>query len=522
MHFTGKIGDVIDISGSNFSRISRVLFSNAGSNFSVPNDNLIKARVPEGVAWDYIKIISDDRSATGISSKKFAPEPLIQDYYPTSGIYGDTISITGLAFSGVSAVTFNGLEASHSVQNNYFITATVPSGDTRGDLTVHGQSGLSYTAVNSFSPQVIVTGFSPTSGIPGVSINIYGKYFFDELMYTGNQSGKYLVSYGKNIYSGYVEKISDTHLSGEIPALLVDGGISVARNDSVESGVQYYIKSESDFDVLALGAPVINASATITGFYSSYYGNQPIIFGSRNVGTDKNGKGLSLGLLNSSSTGSFLNGASGLGEITESSYASPGSNFSWFIDGDFSPQSKLTNEVFGEPGEFNFTTDIYCPCTGDEPPNSCGRVGIDCSVSPAFTMGTFTANPETAELDSFQAFSTPTEGALDAGEYWIAVEMNQLAAFGLSASRSISNQKVKILPSIGNREISYGTSLDTFSQTANSTTQVIDGHKYVISYDSLGAAINTGIYGTPGVTKNVVKSMKQSANWKGFGSAGPI
>ena len=99
MHFTGKIGDVIDISGSNFSRISRVLFSNAGSSFSVPNDNLIKARVPEGVAWDYIKIISDDRNATGISSKKFAPEPLIQDYYPISGIYGDTIYITGLAFS---------------------------------------------------------------------------------------------------------------------------------------------------------------------------------------------------------------------------------------------------------------------------------------------------------------------------------------------------------------------------------------------------------------------------------------
>ena len=71
MQLTGKIGETIDISGSNFSRISRVLFSDVKSEFQIVSENLIKARVPEGAAWDYIKIISDERNATGISSEKF-------------------------------------------------------------------------------------------------------------------------------------------------------------------------------------------------------------------------------------------------------------------------------------------------------------------------------------------------------------------------------------------------------------------------------------------------------------------
>ena len=497
MEFTGKIGSLIDISGNGFSRISRVLFSEAKSNFSVLNDNLIKARVPEEVAWDYVKIISDERNTTGTSSQKFAPEPLIQDYYPSSGVYGDTITITGLAFSGVSKVTFNGLEASYSVNNNYYISATVPSGNTRGDLVVHGQSGLSNTAVKSFEPQILVTGFSPTSGVTGVSINIYGKYFFDELMYTGNQSGKYLVSYGKNLYSGYVEKISDTHLSGNIPESLLDGGISVAANNSAESQVNFYEKSAAQFDVLALGLPTINSVGTITGFYSSYYGNQPIIFGTQNVGTDTNGKGLSLALIKAGQTGIFLSGTSGLSQITSLNSDS----FIYIKDGEISDQAKASPEVFGGAGEFNFYEDAYDPSAG-------------LTVSPPFTVPVFSANPETAGTDDFQALASPTEAALPPGEYYIAVEMNQLAAYGLESSRAISSNKVKILSSIASKSIGYGSSVAEFEQTANSTVQTIDGHKYVINYDSSGAVVSTGIYGTPGVDSTVVSSLP--ASWKGF------
>jgi hypothetical protein len=135
-------------------------------------------------------------------------------------------------------------------------------------------------------------------------------------------------------------------------------------------------------------------------------------------------------------------------------------------------------------------------------------------VSPPFTVPVFSANPETAGTDDFQAFASPTETALPPGEYYIAVEMNQLAAYGLDSSRAISSNKVKILSSIASKSIGYGSSITEFEQTANSTVQTIDGHKYVINYDSSGVAVSTGIYGTPGVNSTVVSSL--SANWKGF------
>jgi hypothetical protein len=526
MQFTGKIGDVIDISGNGFSRVSRVLFSEAKSRFETVSDTLIKARVPEGAAWDYIKIISDERNVTGVSSQKFCPEPLIEDYSLKSGVYGDSISITGKAFSGIYEATFNGITGAITAHTNYYATATVPSGDVRGDLIIHGQSGLSNTARIKFSPEVLVTGFSPTSGITGTSINIYGKYFFDELMYTGNQSGKYLVSYGKNIYSGYVEKISDTHLSGKIPAELVDGPISIARNDSVEGAVQYYSAdpfaqgSRVDFNVLGLGPPAIIASSTITGFYSSYYGNQPIIFNTKNIGTDKNGRGLSIGLLNSSSTGSFLSGASGLVEITESSNASQGVNWAWTSNGRVSDQASQSGvNVFGEPGEYNFFDDIYCPCPPGESQQSCGKVGIDCDINEPFYTAQFSADPEESSQGVFQAFASPTEEALEPGEYFIAVHQEERAPYGLEASRAISNVKVKMLASIVNSSITFGFDPTTFGQTAGSSVQIISGKQYLVSYNSAGVAVNTGIHKSPGFTKNTILTAVQSCSgcWRNFG-----
>ena len=498
MQFTGKIGELVDISGNNFSRISRVLFSDAPSNFKIVNDNLIQARVPENAAWDYIKIISDERSVTGTSSQKFCPEPLIQDYYLTSGIYGDTISITGQAFSGLLSGSLNGLSVKITADTNYYATGVVPSGDARGNLIVYGQSGLSNTSKLKFSPQVLVTGFYPTSGIPGDPINIYGKYFFDELMYTGDQTGKYLVSYGSNRYSGYVEKISDTHLSGKIPNSLIDGGISVARNDSVLGGELYYERSSLSYDVLALGNPEILCGAgTLTGFYSSYYGNQPITFGTKNIGTDKNGKGLYLGLINSTQTGAFMSGTSGLLEITEASYASAGSAFLYIQDGAESDQSKNNAEAYGGVGEFVFYEDGYNP-----------DAGVD--INPAFNVPSFTANPETADTESFQALASPTEAAIIPGDYYIVSLQNQLAAYGTTGSRAMGNQKVKILPRIANRPTPYGSSFSIFSQTAGSSTQTINGQQHVVNHNSAGVAISTGIHKVAGIKNLTVTPLMRN------------
>ena len=73
---------VIQISGSNFYRISEVRFdNNTGVKFNVVNSNIIQAYVPENANLGYISVVSSLRELTGISSTKFTPTPFISGLY---------------------------------------------------------------------------------------------------------------------------------------------------------------------------------------------------------------------------------------------------------------------------------------------------------------------------------------------------------------------------------------------------------------------------------------------------------
>ncbi|HZQ24852.1 MAG TPA: choice-of-anchor tandem repeat GloVer-containing protein [Terriglobales bacterium] len=53
-----------------------------------------------------------------------------------SGSVGQTAEILGQGFSGASAVSFNGVSATFTVKSNTYLTATVPTGATSGQVTV--------------------------------------------------------------------------------------------------------------------------------------------------------------------------------------------------------------------------------------------------------------------------------------------------------------------------------------------------------------------------------------------------
>lgn len=79
--------------------------------------------------------------------------PSISGFAPGSGPVGASVVISGANFSGATAVRFNGVSTSYTINNASQITATVPVGVTAGPLTVTTPGGTA-TSTGNF----IVTG----------------------------------------------------------------------------------------------------------------------------------------------------------------------------------------------------------------------------------------------------------------------------------------------------------------------------------------------------------------------------
>jgi hypothetical protein len=118
---------------------------------------------------------------------RFAPSalaaPSIIDFAPTSGAQGDVISVYGGGFSGATAVTFNGTNASsYSVNSDTALVATVPAGATTGPICVTsggstGCSSSNFTIGSSGGTAPSVTDFTPTTEGVTQPVMIEGAHF---------------------------------------------------------------------------------------------------------------------------------------------------------------------------------------------------------------------------------------------------------------------------------------------------------------------------------------------------------
>lgn len=84
--------------------------------------------------------------------------PVISSFTPTSGPAGTTVTVNGSAFTGATAVRFNGVAASFTVNSDSELTATVPAGATNGPIAVDTSAG---TATSAGSFTVTIGGTSP-------------------------------------------------------------------------------------------------------------------------------------------------------------------------------------------------------------------------------------------------------------------------------------------------------------------------------------------------------------------------
>lgn len=74
--------------------------------------------------------------------------PALVSFYPTSGRVGDAVTLSGTGFTGTTAVSFNGVSASFTVDSDSQITVAVPAGVTTGKVTVTTSAGTAQSSSN--------------------------------------------------------------------------------------------------------------------------------------------------------------------------------------------------------------------------------------------------------------------------------------------------------------------------------------------------------------------------------------
>lgn len=215
---TGHVGTSIVLAGTGFTGATNVQFTGVSTpvsaTFTVNSDTQITTAVPDGALTGPITVTAPGGTAT--SSARFRVQPTVSSFSPTSGPVGTSVVITGTAFTGATAVTFNKVPAtSFSVDSYSQITATVPCCGASGRIkvTTPGGSGSSTT---NFKVPPSITSFSPSSGPVGTTVVIIGVAF------TGTKSVTF-----NGVAATTFTVNSDTQITVTVPAGATTGVIIV-------------------------------------------------------------------------------------------------------------------------------------------------------------------------------------------------------------------------------------------------------------------------------------------------------
>lgn len=217
----GVVGSQVVVTGMNFLFVSSVKFSNnVSAGFNADSDTQITATVPAGAVTGSISVTTQSGTATSASTYTVdTTGPRIDNFTPTSGISGTSVTVTGIRFTGATQVQFGGVSASSfTVDSDTQITAVVPATALTGPITVTsslgtGTSGSNFTA----APRFATTPFSPASGPSGSTVTISGFNFqgATQVLFNGTAATSFTVNSG------------GTSITATVPAAATTGPITV-------------------------------------------------------------------------------------------------------------------------------------------------------------------------------------------------------------------------------------------------------------------------------------------------------
>ncbi|RTQ45109.1 T9SS type A sorting domain-containing protein [Hymenobacter gummosus] len=172
---SGPAGTSVTITGTTLSGATSLTFNGAAATFTVNSATSLTATVPATATTGYLTVTTPSGSAT--SSSVFAVPPSLSGFTPASAVAGTVFTLTGLNFTGATAVSFNGTAASSfTVLSDTQLQATLPVGTASGTITVTTGVGTG-TSPTSFTLLPSIYSFSPTSGPVGTRVYLAGDGF---------------------------------------------------------------------------------------------------------------------------------------------------------------------------------------------------------------------------------------------------------------------------------------------------------------------------------------------------------
>lgn len=253
----GTFGTNVTIIGTGFTWATGVRFNGVNATFNVVNNTTINATVPNGATSGTIRVVNPADSVESLNSFTVFGVPVVTSFTPATGPAGTLVTIDGSGFNAITAVRFNGVNASYSVVNPTQITATVPSGASTGPISVLNASGTGTSGTNYVvTTPPTITGFTPSSGGPGATVVISGTNFIgtDSVQFNGATTLAFTVN-------------SSTQITATVPAAATTGVISVftSQGSANSTGIYTVIPDLIVSTVQGVSGTYNNITVTGTG-----------------------------------------------------------------------------------------------------------------------------------------------------------------------------------------------------------------------------------------------------------------
>jgi hypothetical protein len=172
----GPVGTGVTVTGNLFTGTTAVSVDGYPAAFTFVNDSTVDFIVPPGASTGLIHIKTPRGIA--ISATPFNVTTLaISGFGPTVGPIGTLVTVTGSAFTGITAASVDGYPAAYTFVNDGEITLTVPTGVGTGPIHIKTNQGVAASTTNFVVTTLGITGFTPTSGPPGTIVNVSGSGF---------------------------------------------------------------------------------------------------------------------------------------------------------------------------------------------------------------------------------------------------------------------------------------------------------------------------------------------------------
>jgi hypothetical protein len=222
---SGPTGTTLTVAGTGFVGADFVSFSGAGGDGTPTSVTAtsFKVVVPSGTTTGSLAVETDVSGVLATSAPSASPFTAtfsVTTVDPTFAEYGDQVELSGVGFTGVTEVDFNGFPGtSLNVVNDGDLTVDVPaSGAVDGAITVKKGPTLSVTAPHPFA-LLGVDSLDKAAGLPGTSVVITG---------IGFTSASHVKFHGTDA-SFTVD--SDTQITASVPEGASTGAVSVQVPD---------------------------------------------------------------------------------------------------------------------------------------------------------------------------------------------------------------------------------------------------------------------------------------------------